>query len=970
VTPVPAARRLVHPAITARAGEPLARAVARLSDRERVAVLLEGAAVLSHLGAAGWSLEGGLDAGSITDKRLRVRALPEARPGGRPPVAEIRALAAALWNDATPRLLGRGEGRAAARRLFERWRQAWREPSADHLVEDILDEAPFLFLASFSAARQALLAEVATPRLAGPAAFARRVLQLSPDLRGAAELVGSAQCAPLWRSRAVRGAATVAPIEWAAALARAGRFQAALALVESGENTAPAQLVAARCRWELGDVARAGALVRALGRQRLTVAELDLLSALDAEMKGAPPTPDLAQRRRLSRAEAARRWRRLAAERLRRADLRGSERATRHALVLSSRCDPGGRERGDLESLVEVLIRRGRLALARPLLEALEARPDEAANASHRLRALRARWLLAHGRAAAALDALSFDGGVDSGPIGRGLATRALIWLGRPDEAARAIEPSDAVLATVEPEERPALLAAVGRRDEAFAAAGELEAGLWRAALLGQAPPPAAWTALRRVDRYRAARWVLDLESVAPGLAPLYWRRRASSDLRRAGAVALAERIDGSGPEPWRALAGFLASTAAAEAPASEAIGELFAQAGYPDARLVLDTGAGRRALSHGSGGPEELSAAVRGGTLRLDAPLVDSVLRALFAVLARCLREEASPPALAVPATAARFPGIVGEHPSLRAALERAVALAPGRLPVLVLGETGTGKERAARLVHDRSERAGAAFLPLNCAALSETLVLSDLFGHVRGAFTGADRDRPGVFESARGGTVFLDEVGDLPHSAQGMLLRVLQEGEVRRLGESLARKVDVRVVAATNSDLARGVAAGRFRQDLYYRLAAARVELPPLRERGEDLWLLVAEFLSRAAPAARLTPAARERLRSHDWPGNVRELENAIQVAAALAHGGTIDADHLPALAEVPASGAPREAGYHEQVEAFRRALVGAAVEASGGNLAAAARRLGLTRQALSYLVRQLDLRPAGEGRRHRRG
>jgi DNA-binding NtrC family response regulator len=281
-----------------------------------------------------------------------------------------------------------------------------------------------------------------------------------------------------------------------------------------------------------------------------------------------------------------------------------------------------------------------------------------------------------------------------------------------------------------------------------------------------------------------------------------------------------------------------------------------------------------------------------------------------------------------------------------------------------MICGESGTGKELAARLVHRLSPRARAPFVAINCAALSETLLLSDLFGHVRGAFTGADRDRAGVFETAQGGTVFLDEIGDLPGSAQGMLLRVLQEGEVRRVGESLARKVDVRVVAATHRDLAAMVRAGSFREDLYYRLKVASLALPPLRERGDDLLLLARSVLARLAPHGAppvLSPAAQARLRGHSWPGNVRELANVLAVAAALADGGLILPEHLD-LPPLPGRGGD-DAGegpseYHRRVDAFRRKLVADALAAAGGNRAEAARRLGLSRQALSYLARQLGL------------
>jgi sigma-54-dependent transcriptional regulator len=231
-----------------------------------------------------------------------------------------------------------------------------------------------------------------------------------------------------------------------------------------------------------------------------------------------------------------------------------------------------------------------------------------------------------------------------------------------------------------------------------------------------------------------------------------------------------------------------------------------------------------------------------------------------------------------------------------------------------------------------------------------------AELFGHLRGAFTGADRDRAGIFEAAEGGTVLLDEIGDLPLDAQGKLLRLLQEGEVRRLGESLPREVDVRVVAATHRNLERMTEKGEFRMDLYYRLRVGRVELPPLRDRGDDVLLLAKAFLaSLGYPPPRLSAAAWRRLREYHWPGNVRELKNVLEVAAALSDDGRIGAE----LLDLPDAGEPLQHGYHERLRRFRRSMVAEALDASDGNQSAAARRLGLSRQALSYLVRRLEIR-----------
>jgi DNA-binding NtrC family response regulator len=308
-------------------------------------------------------------------------------------------------------------------------------------------------------------------------------------------------------------------------------------------------------------------------------------------------------------------------------------------------------------------------------------------------------------------------------------------------------------------------------------------------------------------------------------------------------------------------------------------------------------------------------------------------------------------PPAPRAPAARG---AIVGTSRALADALRRIDRLARGEVPVLLCGETGTGKELAAKRLHAGSSRRDRAFLAVNCAALSESLLLTELFGHARGAFTGAERDHAGVFEAAHGGVVFLDEIGDLPIGAQGALLRVLQEGEVRRVGESRPRRVDVRVVAATHRDLAALVERGAFRQDLYYRLNVATVRLPPLRERGEDVLLLARHFLGEHGGAFDLASDAEELLIACAWPGNVRELRSVVQVAAAVHDGeGLLRARDL----EVPPAPRP-PTSYHAALDAERRRLLEAALSAAGGRRAEAARMLGITPQAVSYLVRRLDL------------
>ncbi|MCC6931289.1 MAG: sigma 54-interacting transcriptional regulator [Gemmatimonadaceae bacterium] len=244
-------------------------------------------------------------------------------------------------------------------------------------------------------------------------------------------------------------------------------------------------------------------------------------------------------------------------------------------------------------------------------------------------------------------------------------------------------------------------------------------------------------------------------------------------------------------------------------------------------------------------------------------------------------------------------FEGIVGRGPQMQRIFRLIELLHDNDATILVTGESGTGKEMVARALHARSGRRGP-FVAVNCAALPAELLESELFGHVRGAFTGALRDRAGRFEAAEGGTLFLDEIGDMPPALQAKLLRVLQDHTFERVGESRTRTADVRVIAATHVDLAAAVAAGRFREDLFYRLRVVPIHVPPLRERRDDLTLLIPHLLERIGQrrgrALRLSPAALDALVSWDWPGNVRELENALEYATALCDGQTVQVTHLP--------------------------------------------------------------------------
>jgi DNA-binding NtrC family response regulator len=303
--------------------------------------------------------------------------------------------------------------------------------------------------------------------------------------------------------------------------------------------------------------------------------------------------------------------------------------------------------------------------------------------------------------------------------------------------------------------------------------------------------------------------------------------------------------------------------------------------------------------------------------------------------------------------------PGLVAKSEAMRRAFALARRVAKVDSTILVTGESGVGKEVLARLVHDESARLSQPFVAVNCGAVPEGLLESELFGHARGSFTGASQDRPGLFEAASGGTIFLDEIGDVPPAMQVKLLRVLQEREIRRVGENKNRPVDVRVIAATNRDLAADVAAGRFRQDLYYRLRVIEIKVPPLRERREDVLPLARAFLVDVARrlgrrVSGFTPRAANQLVRYDWPGNVRELENAVERAVVLATGPRVDVADLPEeiMTALPA---PVVAGRIRPLEAIERDYILAVLGASGGNKAKAAERLGIGTATLFRKLKQ---------------
>jgi two-component system response regulator HupR/HoxA len=323
-------------------------------------------------------------------------------------------------------------------------------------------------------------------------------------------------------------------------------------------------------------------------------------------------------------------------------------------------------------------------------------------------------------------------------------------------------------------------------------------------------------------------------------------------------------------------------------------------------------------------------------------------------------------------------FEKLLGDSPAMQRVFEVMEKVAQTDATVLLSGETGTGKDLVAHAIHQAGSRKGRRFLAQNCGALPETLLESELFGHKRGAFTGAHADKEGLFEICHGGTIFLDEVGEMTPGMQVRLLRVLQDGEIRPLGSAETRKVDVRIIAATNRDLRKEVAQGRFREDLYYRLRVVEIALPPLRERREDIPLLAQHFLDVAnqrmgRELKGFTQAAMQRLLAHPWSGNVRELENEIERAVALSGDrDTISldmlSDHLrgpggdaPPLAGPPA-GAPRDWHLSNAVDDLKRHMIRSALGETGSKTRAA-ERLGIPRQSLQKMMKRLGLQAPDE-------
>ncbi|WP_187276598.1 sigma-54-dependent transcriptional regulator [Parahaliea maris] len=384
----------------------------------------------------------------------------------------------------------------------------------------------------------------------------------------------------------------------------------------------------------------------------------------------------------------------------------------------------------------------------------------------------------------------------------------------------------------------------------------------------------------------------------------------------------------------------------------------------FPDIPVAMIT-------AHGS--VETAITALKAGAFDfISKPIELEGLRNLVSSALRLAEPEAPEP----PANGStRGPELIGESPAIKTLRQQALKLARSQAPVHIQGESGSGKEVVARLIHNHGPRAAAPFVAVNCGAIPHELMESELFGHVKGSFTGANRDKPGLFQAAEGGTLFLDEVADLPLVMQVKLLRAIQEKAVRPVGSSEEIPTDVRVLSATHRDLAAEVAAGRFRNDLYYRINVIDVHVPPLRQRLDDLPALVARIIQRIAgengERPQLQPSAMNAMRAYDFPGNVRELENIIERAWALSDGQQISAEDLQlnprnTVADTPAApvmtgGIDYEAaigdleGYLEDVE---RQILSAALEQCRWNKTATAKLLGVSFRSLRYRLQKLKL------------
>ena len=658
----------------------------------------------------------------------------------------------------------------------------------------------------------------------------------------------------------------------------------------------------------------------------------------------------------------------LAAARYHAGDAPGSETALGHALVAAT---SAGRE--DLawiarSNRVELLVNRCAWAAAETEIAALQERSRADQDLTRRLVALHHRGRLAlrrgfleeSARANGEARRLAEETG-DRLEIGE-------LWL---EEGDRRLYEGDLEGAR-EAWERAAA-APPDRSDRERTARERLNEASW---IDAGGPPEAARRDIETLfgrEPYlaaeRVARWhrLYGGDSVSPSLC-----ERAACILRESGGSELAARVFGLlEPVPQDALRqvrGAAIAVFAGEPPnldgalprlgfsglcvRDESGREVLALGDAPTPEGVewrpVDTGVDRFGLALWPTPPPEAAAAV---TLLLETLLLSGGIR------------QATPDF----APAWKALGIVTADASMEEPYRRLARFAPQAVTVMILGESGSGKEAVARAIHGLSRRAAGPFVPVNVAAIPAGVLESELFGHARGAFSGAERERRGLLEEASGGTIFFDEIGDLALPLQSKLLRALQERELRRVGENRSRPIDARVVSATSRDLAREVEGGRFREDLFYRLHVGLIRLPPLRERGRDAHLLARYFLERYAREygrgeLRLAPESAAAIGAYGWPGNVRELQNAMAQAAALCRAdGLVTAALLPEAvrpARTLARAGGRTGDYRARVDAHRRDLIADALDRAGGNRSRAARDLGLSRQALLYLIRELKV------------
>lgn len=894
-----------------------------LNDRQRAGLLLQGAALLAHLRIAGWRLPSWT--GVAVDARgvLRIDG-GTVRKGrdDRLPQTVLRQFASLLFG--SEEMVGRSAVRAALRPVVAGWCDLLLPLPANRLVADILDQAPFLWGDAYRTARRSLVGVHEHGRseevvVVGHSRWRRSLLQVAgADYERLLLVLGGEEALDHWLGDKASGG----PIDWVAR----GDWRRAVDEARRAPPTEPSERSAlARALLDIGRFEAALALVERSGRTE------DVLIRLKGQVRmgrlvAARRTLSVLEDRRLDGA----------------AKLQQCEEAIRiHAATGRSAGLKAWGERAR-EAAVGPLADRW-LALAALALREIGAGEEMASPMDRDKDPEDWRWCLA--RARLALDGGGFE------EADQVLATALKLFRRRLSVYDRASLWNE--LATL----RLSVDDDVGAER-----ASRVAVRLFRHCD-GPAARAAAHGSLAEA-RMRAGR----LDGVPETIESL---RRASLMAGSAAGTIEARQLEARlhlTRGPWRALRSFLD----VEEPAPGTFHSLLSSAGHPEARIALyessDVGGEdepTEVLLQGPGGSEQFSVGVPAGRLVLSSERIDEPARALLAVIAA--RAPASHrPRRALDLGEARnvtVGGMIGRSKVLLAAQERVEKLAVHDLPVLILGESGTGKEMLARQLHESSARASGPWMAVNCAALPEGLLLSDLFGHAKGSFTGADSERMGVFESGDGGTVFLDEIAELPKAAQGMLLRLLQEGEMRRIGESRTRRLDFRLVSATHRDLPAMVEAGEFREDLYYRIRAANVDAPALRDRGDDVMLLADHFLeafSTDRERLRFSERARKEIREYRWPGNVRELRNAIESAVALAEHPVITARML-GLRKEPGH-APRagSASYHRKLERYRRRLIRKALAEAGGNQARAARSLGLSRQALSYLVRKLNHDP----------